>query len=335
MAKSMVERYEQLLRQDPTSSVFVELAKALLEKGDAARAIEVCAQGISHHPTSTVGRVLWGKALIHQGRPAQAMEQFDQAIAIEKDNPYAYNLIGEVLLQRGLYRSALPILRKAVALQPNDGRVKMWLEQAQQALSGGPAPVFVDLMGLEKPAQPEGDSEEERRSGEESVPAVAPMAAARLRAAALGEARPAKTGELAPLTPAELAKAKTSTEEHAPVEAAPSEPRPEPEPAAVPAGLDLGLMNLQAPKLALEVPSLELSLSDEDEARAPSSEAAAPGGEQAPGPEGDGASSDEPDLLASSAFARLATQQSATVGPSPDEADPLLASSEYQRLATQ
>ncbi len=188
MAKSMVERYEQLLRQDPTSSVFVELAKALLEKGDAARAIEVCGQGISHHPTSTVGRVLWGKALIQLGRPAEAMEQFDQAISIEKDNPYAYNLIGEVLLQRGLYRSALPILRKAVALQPNDGRVKLWLEQAQQALAGGPAPVFADLMGLEKkasdaeePAPPEGARAEE-------TDAAAPMAAARRRSAALGEA---------------------------------------------------------------------------------------------------------------------------------------------------
>ncbi|MCY1033173.1 tetratricopeptide repeat protein [Corallococcus sp. BB11-1] len=159
MAKSMVERYEQLLRQDPTSSVFVELAKALLEKGDAARTIEVCTQGITHHPTSTVGRVLWGKALIQLGRPAEAMEQFDQAIAIEKDNPYAYNLIGEVLLQRGLFRSALPILRKAVALQPNNGRVKQWLDQAQQALSGGPAPIFADLGTLAVPAAAPDDDE--------------------------------------------------------------------------------------------------------------------------------------------------------------------------------
>jgi tetratricopeptide (TPR) repeat protein len=196
MAKSMVERYEQLLRQDPTSSVFVELAKALLEKGNAARAIEVCGQGISHHPTSIVGRVLWGKALIQLGRPAEAMEQFDQAISIEKDNPYAYNLIGEVLLQRGLYRSALPILRKAVALQPNDGRVKLWLEQAQQALAGGPAPVFADLMGLEKP-RAEGEAREAGGSegAQDSGGAAAPMAAARLRAAALGEAAKARPAE--------------------------------------------------------------------------------------------------------------------------------------------
>ncbi|AKQ68130.1 TPR repeat protein [Myxococcus hansupus] len=195
MAKSMVERYEQLLRQDPTSSVFVELAKALLEKGDAARAIEVCGQGISHHPASIVGRVLWGKGLIQQGRPAEAMEQFDQAISIEKDNPYAYNLIGEVLLQRGLYRSALPILRKAVALQPNDGRVKNWLDQAQQALAGGPAPVFADLMGLEKPAAEEDSPGDEPKAEPPEAPAstVAPMAAARRRAAALGDAAKVKS----------------------------------------------------------------------------------------------------------------------------------------------
>jgi cellulose synthase operon protein C len=148
MAKSMVERYEQLLAQDPSSAVFVELAKALLEKGDIPRAISTCEQGVVHHPQSIIGRVLWGKALLQQGRPAQAMEQFDQAVAIDKENPHAYNLIGELLVQRGLFRSALPILRKAAALQPNDARVRVWLEQTQQSLSGGPPPVVADLPGL-------------------------------------------------------------------------------------------------------------------------------------------------------------------------------------------
>ncbi|HEX4931973.1 MAG TPA: tetratricopeptide repeat protein, partial [Gemmatimonadaceae bacterium] len=107
MSRPLVERYEQILQQDPTSTVFVELAKALILKGDHARAIEVCRQGLSHHASSVVGRVLWGKALIFLGRPAEAMEQFDQAIAIDRENPHAYNLIAEVLLQKGLYRSAL------------------------------------------------------------------------------------------------------------------------------------------------------------------------------------------------------------------------------------
>ncbi len=155
MAKSQVERYEQILAGDPTSAVFVELAKSLLAEGDCPRAIEVCQRGLKHHPRSVAGRVLWGKALIHLNRPAEAMGQFDQAMALDRENPYAYNLISEVLLKRGLYRSALPILRKAAALQPNDGRVKQWLEQTQKALAGGPAPQLAEeTVSMEAPPAP-------------------------------------------------------------------------------------------------------------------------------------------------------------------------------------
>jgi len=174
MPKSMVERYEQVLQQDPTSAIFVELAKVLLEQGEAARTIEVCEKGISHHPQSVIGHVLWGKALLQMGKPAQAMEQFEKAIAIDKENAHAYNLISEVLVQRGLFRSALPILRKAAALQPNDGRVKLWLDQTQQALSGGPPPVMADLPGLTANALAPQPLAEEQPPAEASAPAEEP-----------------------------------------------------------------------------------------------------------------------------------------------------------------
>jgi tetratricopeptide (TPR) repeat protein len=144
MSKSMVEKYEQMLSQDPTSTVFVELARAYLDQGKNAKAIEVCQQGCAHHPSSVAGRVLWGKGLINSGKAAEAMQQFDTAVNIDKENPHAYNLISEVLLRKGLYRSALPILRKASALQPNDARIKQWVEQARAALAGGPTPILYD-----------------------------------------------------------------------------------------------------------------------------------------------------------------------------------------------
>ncbi|MCE9673774.1 tetratricopeptide repeat protein [Myxococcus stipitatus] len=328
MAKSMVERYEQLLRQDPTSSVFVELAKALLEKGDAARAIEVCEQGISHHPSSTVGRVLWGKALIHLGRPAEAMEQFDRAIAIEKDNPYAYNLIGEVLLQRGLYRSALPILRKAVALQPNDGRVKLWLEQAQQALAGGPAPVFADLMGLEKPEEPEaegGAKPDEDHAG--THPTVAPMAAARLRAAALGDA--AKAAASAPVAGARAPAARAAADL---ASAAGQGSVAESESAATvepPVARDsLGLIDRPVPEGALgpQLPSLDLSLSDEDDAA--SSDASGAAADAPARPDADAADPSERGAAPSDAGDGAPPSESAPSGESTGEL-PLLRTSEF------
>jgi len=152
MGKPTVERYEQILAQDPSSTVFVELAKALIDQGNHLRAIDVCLIGLEHHPESIIGRVLWGKALICLGRPAEAMEQFSSAIAAGRENPHAYSLISEVLLQRGLYRSALPLLKKAISLQPNNGRLRQWLDETQRALAGGPPPVLAQA-GVEEPAE--------------------------------------------------------------------------------------------------------------------------------------------------------------------------------------
>jgi cellulose synthase operon protein C len=141
MAKSLVERYEEILAQDPTSHLFVELANSLVEEGSNARAVAVCQQGVLHNQASVAGRVVWGKALINLGRPAEAMEQFDRAVAVNRDDPYAYHLICEVLLSKGLYRSALPLLRKAATLAPDDEELRTWVEQTQGALAGGPPPV--------------------------------------------------------------------------------------------------------------------------------------------------------------------------------------------------
>ncbi|QRK08487.1 tetratricopeptide repeat protein [Archangium violaceum] len=232
MAKSLVERYEQLLAQDPASSVFVELAKALIAKGEHARAISVCEQGISHHPNSVTGRVLWGKALILMGRPAEAMAQFDQAIAIDKENPHAYNLISEVLLQRGLFRSALPILRKALALQPNDGRVRGWMEQAQAALAGGPAPAFGELNALEPQAEASASEAPPEAPADAAPASEEPAPDAETAETPVGQAPPEDsqpvlaldTGEIDVGASPEAPPAEAS--EAAPSEAAPSEAAP-------------------------------------------------------------------------------------------------------------
>ncbi len=190
MSKPMVEKYEQMLAQDPSSTVFVELARAYLDRGDNELAIATCQQGVGHHPGSVVGRVLWGKALINTGKAADAMKQFDLAVNIDRENPHAYNLIGEALLRKGLYRSALPILRRASALQPNDGRIVQWLEQAKQALAGGPAPVLYDSTSVDTQALAPKST---------PVPAPAPVSAP-LAAKSVGATPPAGVAA-APLAP--------------------------------------------------------------------------------------------------------------------------------------
>ena len=137
MPPSIVEKYEQILAADPRSRIFVELGKALVEQGQHARAISVCQQGLEHHPSSILGRVIWGRALLEASDPKGALDQFEIAIALDPGSPYAYNLVGEALLGKGLHREALPVLARAAELQPADARVKGWLEEARRRLQNG------------------------------------------------------------------------------------------------------------------------------------------------------------------------------------------------------
>ncbi len=139
MALPLVEKYQQILAADPRSLIFVELARALLERGDPRRAMEVCRAGLEHHPKSIVGRITWGRALLQAGDVKGAHDQFDVAIGIDPGTPYAYNLVGDVLVAAGLFRDALPVLARAVELQPADAQARTRLEEARRQAGGGTA----------------------------------------------------------------------------------------------------------------------------------------------------------------------------------------------------
>jgi cellulose synthase operon protein C len=102
MPASLVEQYERILAADPRSLVFVELARSLLERGDAARAAEVCRKGLSHHPESIQGRVTLGRALLRAGDVPGGLVELRAAAAVEPDNPYGWNLATEAAAEAGL-----------------------------------------------------------------------------------------------------------------------------------------------------------------------------------------------------------------------------------------
>src|SRR5512146_429343 len=136
---SIVEKYEQILAADPRSRIFVELAKALVDRGEHARAVEVCRRGLEFHPSSILGRITWGRALLETGDLKGAMDQFEIAIGLEPASPYAYNRVAEVLLAKELHREALPVLARAAELQPADTRLRTWLEEAKRRAKESPA----------------------------------------------------------------------------------------------------------------------------------------------------------------------------------------------------
>lgn len=172
---TILEKYEQILAADPRSRIFVELARALLERGQHARAVEICRQGLEHHPSSILGRVIWGRALLESGDTKGANDQFEIAIAVDPGSPYAYNLVGEALVAKGHFREALPVLLRAVELQPADARVRGWLEQAKRGVrEDGAAPAAEDAPAPARAAAPDEVTEPYRPLADEPPKAEVP-----------------------------------------------------------------------------------------------------------------------------------------------------------------
>lgn len=155
MPSSLVEKYEIILAADPKSRVFVELARALLERGEHGRAAQVCRKGLEHHPGSVQGRVLLGRALLAGGDAQAALIELESAAAIEPRNPYGWNLAAEVLVEKGLAGRALGMLEKALELQPSNEEVRGWLALARrEAGSAKPAGALPGASGGDGEATP-------------------------------------------------------------------------------------------------------------------------------------------------------------------------------------
>jgi len=137
MASSLVEQYERILAADPRSRVFVDLARALLARGEARKAADTCRRGLAAHPGSIQARILLGRALLRCGEVEEALSEFQAASEVEPSNPYALNLASEALVEQGLAGRALALLERAAALQPGNPRVLAWLGEARSAGASG------------------------------------------------------------------------------------------------------------------------------------------------------------------------------------------------------
>ena len=133
MASPVISKYERILQTDPRSRIFVELARALLDEGDAARAAEVCERGLVHHPDSVQARLTLGRALLALGRVDDAVQRFEEALAADASSPYPCDLAAEALLRHGHAARALPLLERAVERHPADPRIERRLDEARRA----------------------------------------------------------------------------------------------------------------------------------------------------------------------------------------------------------
>ena len=139
--------YTEMLKLDPTSSVFVRLAEELSTRGLWNDTVEVCRRGLLHHPANLRARVLLGLALREMDETREASLVLTEArIDIEK-NVLLYRVLAEIAGDEGDVSQAEHLMhiyetfRERIRHLPDHATARPMepLSRRQPAVAFGPA----------------------------------------------------------------------------------------------------------------------------------------------------------------------------------------------------
>lgn len=112
--------YLRRFHEDPTSRVFAPLAEGYRRLGRFEEAIEICREGLTHHPDFHGGRLALAKCLIDKKDFAQARVELERVVQSSPENLLAQRLLGDVYSALGKPSAALHCYKMALLLSPED-----------------------------------------------------------------------------------------------------------------------------------------------------------------------------------------------------------------------
>ncbi len=125
--------YRDILSEDPTSRIFVDLAEVLYQQGHWNDVIIVCRKGLELHPQLSRARVLLGLALWETGEREKAEQELQQVSSEFEENAVIYKALATISWETGRPGRACKFLDIYLHFHPHDDearkRRRSWEEQ--------------------------------------------------------------------------------------------------------------------------------------------------------------------------------------------------------------
>ncbi len=131
MSDDAIQRYEQMLLEDPQSRAFAPLAEVHRKAGRLDDAINVARAGLELNPGYSGGLVVLGRALFEKGELDNAIEVLQEAVKDTPENYLGQKFLGKVLMAKGENKGALSALDAANLLSPEDEEVSRLLDEVR------------------------------------------------------------------------------------------------------------------------------------------------------------------------------------------------------------
>jgi tetratricopeptide (TPR) repeat protein len=133
-----IYHYLKKYQADPRSRVFAPLAEAYRKAGLFDEAIEICRDGIRHHPHFIGGRVALARALFDKGDYAGTVRELETVVLDAPDNLVAQKLIAESFLILGRISDSLAAYKVLLFFMPKDVEIaKLVAELESRAYEDG------------------------------------------------------------------------------------------------------------------------------------------------------------------------------------------------------
>lgn len=129
--------YMRRYQQDPTSRVFAPLAEAYRRMGRLDEAIDVCLEGLKHHPDFTGGRVALARCFLDKRKYTRAREELEIVVGISPDNILAQRLLGDCFFSLKEVEKALRCYKIASVLSPEDVGLQDKIHRMEGQLNRG------------------------------------------------------------------------------------------------------------------------------------------------------------------------------------------------------
>lgn len=132
MSEEEIQRYEQMLAEDPNSRAFAPLADAYRKAGDLDKALATAHTGLRIHPDYVGGLVVAGRILLEKGDYKKARDSLARAVKDAPENLTAQKSLAKTAMALGENDVAAQALKAAILLSPDDDEIKANLDRVEQ-----------------------------------------------------------------------------------------------------------------------------------------------------------------------------------------------------------
>jgi len=129
--------YMRRYQEEPTSRVFAPLAEAYRRLGRLDEAIDICIEGLKHHPDFPGGRVALARCFFDKKKYAKAKDELEIVVGISPDNILAQRLLGDCFFSLKEMEQALRCYKLASVLSPEDVGLQDKIHRMELQLSRG------------------------------------------------------------------------------------------------------------------------------------------------------------------------------------------------------